>query len=446
MTTTTSGTQTGSRNGTRVADVFAWEALDSRGRPTVGCRVRLTGGAQGRAVVPSGASTGGHEATELRDGDGRFGGSGVRQAVSNVNRALAPVVIGMDALERARIDTVMEELDGTADLGRLGANAVLAVSLAVTVAGAEGLRRPLWQVLDGGEEPLLPLPMVNVVSGGAHAGGALDLQDVLVVPVGATNFAEAIEWAWRARSASAELLAARGGPAALVADEGGLAGGLASNEAALALVTEGISGAGLAPGDQVALAVDIAANQVYDRGAYRLRVEDRCFSASEWLEELAGWCQRYPIVSLEDVLAEDDWVAWQDSGRLVGDGRQLLGDDLFATQLERLRRGVAEGIANAVLVKPNQAGTVTRAEAVLRAAQTAGYATVVSARSGDTEDGWLADLAVGWRSGQIKVGSTTRSERTAKWNRLLEIEATAGERARFAGREALATRLVIPRL
>ncbi len=445
MTTTRTGTQTGSRNGTQVADVFAWEALDSRGRPTVGCRVRLTGGAQGRAIVPSGASTGSHEATELRDGDGRFGGSGVRQAVSNVNRVLAPVVVGMDALERARIDAVMEELDGTADLGRLGANAVLALSLAVTVAGAEGLRRPLWQVLDGGEEPLLPLPMVNVVSGGAHAGGALDLQDVLVVPVGATSFAEAIEWAWRARSASAELLAARGGPAALVADEGGLAGSLTSNEAALALVTEGISRAGLAPGDQVALAVDIAANQVYDRGAYRLRVEDRCFSASEWLEELAGWCQRYPIVSLEDVLAEDDWVGWQDSGRLVGDGRQLLGDDLFATQLERLRRGVAEGIANAVLVKPNQAGTVTRAETVLRAAQTAGYATVVSARSGDTEDGWLADLAVGWRSGQIKVGSTTRSERTAKWNRLLEIEATAGERARFAGREALATRLVIPR-
>lgn len=447
MTYTQVGPETGTRAGTRIAEVFAWEALDSRGRPTVGCRVRLTGGAQARAIVPSGASTGSHEAAELRDRDGRFGGAGVRRAVSNVNGALAPAVLGMDALERTRIDTVMEELDGTADLGRLGANAVLAVSLAVTVAGAESLRLPLWQVLDGGEEPLLPLPMVNVVSGGAHAGGALDLQDVLVVPVGATSFAEAIEWAWRARSATAELLSAQGGPAALVADEGGLAGHLASNESALALVTEGIALAGLAPGDQVALAVDIAANQLYEQGgAYHLRVEGRSFSSSEWLSELGGWCQRYPIVSLEDVLAEDDWVGWQAAVRLLGDGRQLLGDDLFATQLDRLRRGVAEGSANAVLVKPNQAGTVTRAEAVLRAAQGAGLATVVSARSGDTEDSWLANLAVGWRSGQIKVGSTTRSERTAKWNRLLEIEATAGDRARFAGRDALATRLVAPRL
>lgn len=424
--------------GTRVAEVFGWEALDSRGRPTVGCRVRLTGGAEGRAVVPSGASTGSHEVLELRDGGSRFGGYGVSLAVRNLNDVLAPAVVGMEAGDRPAIDAAMEDLDGTPELGRLGANAVLAVSLAVMVAGAEGLGRPLWQVLDGGEDPLLPLPMVNIVSGGAHAGRSLDVQDILVVPVGADSFAQAIEWAWRARAGTAEVLQQRGGSAALVADEGGLAGGLASNEAALALVTDGVARSGLEAPKQVALAVDVAANQIYDGDAYRLRLEGRSFTSSEWLRELAGWCARYPLVSLEDVLAEDDWAGWQVASPTLGDGRQLLGDDLFATQLERLQRGISGGVANAVLVKPNQAGTVTRAEEVVRAAQAAGYATVVSARSGDTEDNWLADLAVGWRAGQVKVGSTTRSERTAKWNRLLEIEATTGDRARFAGRETLA--------
>ncbi len=426
--------------GTRVAGVFAWEAFDSRGRPTVGCRVRLAGGAQGRAIVPSGASTGSHEAVELRDRDDRFGGFGVSNAVRNLNDVLAPAVVGMDAVDRAGVDAVMEELDGTAGLGRLGANSVLALSVAVTVAGANGLGRPLWQVLDSGEEPLLPLPMVNVVSGGAHAGRALDIQDVLAVPVGAGSFAQSMEWAWRARAGSAELLDAAGGNSALVADEGGLAGGLATNEAALALVTEGISRAGLVPGEQVALAIDVAANQIFDGTTYQLRSEGRALPSDGWLLELAGWCERYPVVSLEDVLAEDDWAGWRDAGILMDGGRQLVGDDLFATQLDRLRRGIADDVANAVLVKPNQAGTITRAEDVLRAAQGAGYATIVSARSGDTEDSWLADLAVGWRAGQIKVGSTTRSERTAKWNRLLEIEATAGSRAQFAGSDALTNR------
>ena len=423
---------------TRIEGVFGWEALDSRGRPTVACRVRLVGGAEGRAVVPSGASTGSHEARELRDRSGRFGGFGVSNAVRNLNEVLAPAVTGMDASDRAGVDAAIEELDGTPDLGRLGANSVLAVSVAVTVAGAAGLGYPLWKVLGDGDSPLLPLPMVNIVSGGAHARGALDIQDVLVVPVGAVSFAQAIEWAWRARSATAELLDDRGGSSALVADEGGLAGGLAANESALALVTEGIGRAGLVPGEQVALAVDIAANQIFDGTCYRLGLEGRAFGPAEWLSELAGWCERYPIVSLEDVLAEDDWAGWRQASDMMGDGHQLVGDDLFASQLERFRRGTAENVANAVLVKPNQAGTISRAEKVLRAAQSAGYATIVSARSGDTEDSWLADLAVGWRSGQIKVGSTTRSERTAKWNRLLEIEATAGSRADFAGRDALA--------
>jgi enolase len=422
---------------THVAEIIAWEALDSRGRPTVACHVRLVGGGEGRAVVPSGASTGGHEAHELRDGEERYGGYGTKNAVRNLNQVLAPAVLGTDAVDRARADTIMEELDGTADLRRLGANAVLALSVALTVAAANGLGRPLWQVLDGGSKPLLPLPMVNILSGGAHARQLLDIQDVLVVPVGAGNFAQAIEWASRVRSATAQLLDARGGSSALVADEGGLAAALATNEAALALVTDGISRAGLVPGDQVALAVDVAANQIFEGGTYQLKVEGRKFSALAWAEELAGWRARYPVVSLEDVLAEDDWTGWRGaSGLMDGDG-QLVGDDLFATQLSRLHRGITDGVANAILVKPNQAGSVTRAERVLRAAQGAGFGTIVSARSGDTEDSWLADLAVGWRSGQIKVGSTTRSERTAKWNRLLEIEATAGPRARFAGRDAL---------
>jgi enolase len=422
---------------TRVVEVFGWEALDSRGRPTVACRARLAGGAEGHAIAPSGASTGRYEARELRDEDERFGGSGVRNAVRNVNQVLAPAVVGMDAIDRAAVDDAMASLDGTAELGRLGANSVLAVSVAVTVAGAGGLGRPLWQVLDGGDEPLLPMPMVNIMSGGAHARHALDIQDVLAVPVGAGSFAQAIEWVWRVRRATAELLDARGGSSALVADEGGLAGRLITNEEALALVTEGIARAGFEPGDEVALAVDIAANQIFDGAAYLLELEGRRFDSRGWLSELEAWCERYPVVSLEDVLAEDDWAGWRASGAALGRGRQLLGDDLFATRLDRVRRGIADGVANAVLVKPNQAGTVTRAEAVLRAAQSAGYATVVSARSGDTEDSWLADLAVGWRSGQIKVGSTTRSERTAKWNRLLEIEATAGPRAHFAGPGAL---------
>jgi len=281
--------------------------------------------------------------------------------------------------------------------------------------------------------------MVNILSGGAHARQALDIQDVLAVPVGARNFAQAIEWASRVRSATAQLLDARGGSSALVADEGGLAAALATNEAALALVTDGIGLAGFVPGEQVALAVDIAANQIFEGGGYHLKVDERTFGARAWVEELARWRARYPIVSLEDVLAEDDWAGWLEAGGLMDGPGQLVGDDLFATQLSRLKRGITEGVANAVLVKPNQAGSVTRAERVLRAAQGAGFGTIVSARSGDTEDSWLADLAVGWRSGQIKVGSTTRSERTAKWNRLLEIEATAGRRARFAGRDALAT-------
>lgn len=422
--------------GTGVAEVTGWEALDSRGRPTVACRVRLAGGGSGRAVVPSGASVGGHEARELRDGGARYGGSGVLRAVHNVEHVLGPLVLGMDAADQPAVDAALESADPDATLGGVGANAVLAVSLAVMLAHADAVREPLWRVLAGGGAPLLPMPMVNVVSGGAHARGALDIQDVLVVPVGAKGFAQAVEWAWWVRRAAAELLDARGGSSALVADEGGLAGTFPSNEAALALVAEAIEVAGLRPGTDAALAVDVAANQFADGDGYRLRTEDRTLDAGEWLDEVAGWCARYPVVSVEDVLVEDDWRGWRRATDVLGD-RQLLGDDLFATNEERLRRGISAGVADAVLVKPNQAGSVSRAEAVVREAHRAGYATVVSARSGDTEDDWLADLAVGWRAGQIKVGSTTRSERTSKWNRLLEIERDARGSAGFAGRDAL---------
>jgi enolase len=330
----------------------------------------------------------------------------------------------------------MRELDGTADLSSLGANAVLAVSVATAAATAAGAGLELWQHLaersGGAAGPVdLPMPMVNILSGGAHAAGLIDVQDVLVVPVGAQTFAQAIEWSFRVRQATAEVAREHGHPASLVADEGGIAGHLRRNEDALALVVDGIHRAGLEPGGEVALALDIAAtNFVEDDGAYRWLSEDRRLDAVELVDELVGWLSRYPVVSIEDAVAEDDWAGWADATRRLA-VRQLVGDDLFVTSLDRLRRGIAEGVASSVLVKPNQNGTLSGTRSVLETARAAGYTTVVSARSGETEDAWLADLAVGWRSGQIKVGSTTRSERTAKWNRLLEIEHRWSDRAQL---------------
>jgi enolase len=418
---------------TTITDLYGWEALDSRGRPTVGCGVVLAGGASGRAIAPAGASTGGHEAHERRDGGSRYGGSGVTHAVAAVGDELAPELIGMDVAARHEIDAAMERLDGTASLGRLGANTIVAISLAVLDALARQSHRDPWQVLSGDAGPLLPMPMVNIVSGGAHAGRAIDIQDVLVVPIGATSFAQAIEVAAQVRAAAAALLERRGATPGLVADEGGLAFCFESNEAAISVVADAIDAAGLVAGRDAAIAIDVAANQLWDGAAYQLRSESRTLSTTEWLATLAAWCKRYPIVSVEDPLFEDDWTGWQAAGALIGTRCQLLGDDLFASAESRLARGVAMGVANAVLLKPNQAGTLTRTEATLQCARHNGYATVVSARSGDTEDWLLADLAVGWRAGQIKVGSLTRSERTAKWNRLLEIESRAATTAGFAG-------------
>jgi enolase len=346
----------------------------------------------------------------------------------------------MDALDQDGVDTALRETDGTAELSRLGANAVLAVSVAAAVAASQSTRQPLYELAgEATQDVFLPLPMVNVISGGAHAGHGLDVQDFLAVPVGATSFAQALEWAWRVRTATAAALEQSGIRAVLVADEGGLGPVLASNRQALDFIARGIEVAGLRLGEDIAIAIDLAATQFYDAASdcYDLAAEQRRLSRDAWIEELASWTSDFPVVSLEDPMAEDDWEGWSLASRALG-FVQLLGDDLFATDAARLERGLREGIANAILVKPNQVGTLSDAKAVVARAKTANYATVLSARSGDTEDSWLADLAVAWRTGQIKVGSTTRSERTAKWNRLLRIEAEASQRAVFAGAASLA--------
>jgi enolase len=416
--------------------VLAWEALDSRGMPTVACAVTLVGGAEGVATVPSGASTGTHEADERRDGGARYAGKGVRNAVAAVNGEIADAIRGLSPEDQEAIDRQLRELDGTPSLERLGANAVLAASVACAAAAAAGRGLPLWRALAPDLPPLLPLPMVNVVSGGAHAGGLVDVQDVLVVPVGATTFAEAIEWSTHVRSETADVLRERGHDTALVADEGGLAAPLSSNREAVEVVAEGIERSGLVPGEEAAIAVDVAATQLSEGDAYRLASEGRLLEPAELVAELRSWCDDFPIVSIEDPLGEDDRSGWRIASERLAD-IQLLGDDLFVTSPERLRAGIADGVANAVLVKPNQVGTLSDARRVVELARAAGYATVLSARSGETEDAWLADLAVGWRTGQMKVGSTTRSERTAKWNRLLRIEAEHPD-AEFAGRRVLA--------
>lgn len=417
---------------TSITAVTAWEALDSRGRPTVAARVDLRGGAVGVAAVPSGASTGTHEARELRDGGDRYAGFGVRTAVGNVRDRIAPSIVGIDADERGAVDRALYELDPSPQHADIGANAVLAVSIAVTRAAAAAAGVSLARYEAGSGPLLIPMPMVNIVSGGAHAGGLIDIQDILVIPTAASSFGQAIEWSARVRDAATALGRSRGHEAAvLVADEGGLGLPLRANHEALALVVDAIGAAGLVAGEQVHLAVDVAANQFFDAGEYVLSGEGRRLTSLEMIDEIRRWCREYPVVSVEDALAEDDWDAWAQLTAVLGGDVDLVGDDLFVTNPQRLERGIRSSVANSVLVKVNQNGTLTGAREVLNAAQDAGYRTVVSARSGETEEAWLADLAVGWRGGQIKVGSTHRSERVAKWNRLLEFEAT--EETEFAG-------------
>ena len=407
--------------------VHAREILDSRGRPTVEADVLLSDGSLGRASVPSGASTGTHEAVELRDGEpDHYGGLGVRRAVANVREVIGPAVRGVPASDQTRLDTLLIELDGTPNKGRLGANALLAVSLATCRAAALSAGSPLYQhiaTLADTAQPTIPLPMVNIVSGGLHAGGQIEIQDVLAIPTGAGSFAQALEWAWRVHNAAGERVRREGHPP-LVADEGGWAPPFTTNEQALQWVTDAITAAGLRPGGDVCIAIDVAATHFFDAGTqqYVLHREQRRLSGPEMVDMLESWRRAYPLVSIEDGLAENDWASWQVLVQRLGESTQLIGDDLFTTAVGRVERGIRERAANAVLVKVNQIGTLSEALRVVGRARDVGWRSVASARSGETEDAFLADFAVGCGAHQMKVGSVTRSSRLAKWNQLLRIE------------------------
>ena len=411
--------------------VVAREVLDSRGNPTVEAEVQLEGGAMGRAMVPSGASTGAHEAHELRDGDkSRYGGKGVLKAVTNIEERIAPAICGLNALEQQVVDQAMADLDGSPNKSSLGANAVLAVSLATAHAAAQGLGLPLYRYLGGPMATVLPVPLMNLLNGGAHASNTLDFQEFMVVPHGAATFREALRMGAEVFHALKDLLKGRGRSLA-VGDEGGFAPDLPDNHGALTLLVEAIERAGYRPGEQIALALDVASTEFYRDGAYHFG--GRSFNSMEMVQELAGLCDRYPIVSIEDGLAEDDWSGWQSLTQALGNRIQLVGDDLFVTNQQRLQRGLDEGVANAVLIKVNQIGTLSETMAAMAMASRHGYASVVSHRSGETEDVSIADLAVAGRSGQIKTGSLSRSERVAKYNRLLRIEDELGSQARYGG-------------
>ena len=419
-----------------IARVAAREILDSRGNPTVEVEVTLADGALGAAAVPSGASTGSHEAVELRDGDpARFGGKGVLRAVGNVNGEIAGAVLGRDATDQAGLDEALVRLDGTPNKGRLGANAILGTSLAVARAAAASVGQPLYRYLGGAEAATLPVPQVNILNGGRHVDGGTDFQEFMIVPLGAPTFREGMRWAAETFHALGALLHEGGLPTA-VGDEGGYGPALATNEAAIELVVEAITRAGYRPGEDIAIALDPAVSELFGETGYRLASEHRTLTATELIGLWEDWAHRYPIVSLEDGLAEDDWSGWTALTAQLGEQLQLVGDDLLVTNQARLERAIAERAANAILVKVNQVGTLSEALAAVRTAQGAGWGVVISHRSGETEDTFIADLAVATGSGQIKTGSMSRSDRTAKYNRLLRIEEELGERAVYAGRSA----------
>jgi enolase len=410
----------------KIDSLSALQILDSRGNPTLEVEARLSDGSAGRFQVPSGASTGRHEALELRDGpEGRYEGRSVLKACANVEGEIARAVLGLPAEDQAGLDGRLIELDGTPNKSRLGANAILGVSGAVARAAAASAGRPLWRYLAAGRAAAIPVPMVNILSGGLHAGGQLEFQDFLAVPHGFFSFAESIEAAVLIHRAAERLLEDQGYVLTGVADEGGLGPRLPSNRAAIELLVEAIEAAGFEPGEQVSIALDVASSHFFRRDAYDLSSEGRRLSEDEMIDLLADWAGRYPILSIEDGLAEDSWEGWTKLTARIGAHCRLIGDDFFATTLSRLERGIEEQAGNAVLVKMNQVGTITETLAVIDRAREAGFAAVVSARSGETEDDFLSDLAVAGGMGQIKVGSITRSERLAKWNRLLRIEADA---------------------
>ncbi len=400
----------------------ALEILDSRGNPTLAVEARLSTGATAWAHVPSGASTGRHEALELRDGDpARYNGKGVQKAVANVGELLAGLR-GMDAEDQAALDKRAIALDGTPGKSRLGANAILGVSCAVARAVSVARNEPLWKTLAGARQPLFPVPMINIFSGGLHAGGNIEFQDFLIIPHGFDTYAEALEATVKIHRTAGELVRARGYLLTGVADEGGWGPRLESNVRALELLTESIAMAGFEPARQVSIAIDCASTHFFEHGAYHLRSENRILDSAGMVSLLEDWCARFPIVSIEDGLMEDDWIGWQQLTSRLGAGKQLVGDDFFTTNPARLERGIQEQAGNAVLVKMNQIGTLTETFEVIDRARQAGFRAVVSARSGETEDSFLADLATASGAGQIKVGSITRSERLAKYNRLLELD------------------------
>ena len=428
----------------RIADVRGREILDSRGNPTVECDVILDSGAMGRAAVPSGASTGTREAVELRDGDKkRYLGKGVLKAVEHVNSALRQAVLGADPREQAALDERMIGLDGTENKSRLGANAILAVSLASAHAAARDAGLPLYRYLGetlcAGREPVMPVPMMNIINGGAHANNSLDIQEFMILPVGAPSFREALRYGAEVFHALKKLLNERD-LATSVGDEGGFAPNLGSNSEALEVILQAIERAGYTAGRDIYLGLDAASSEFYRGGSYELKADGRRFSSSEFTRYLADLAHRYPIVSIEDGMAEDDWDGWAALTDAVGSRVQLVGDDVFVTNTRILREGIEKHVANAVLVKPNQIGTLTETLAAIDMADEAHYAAVVSHRSGETEDATIADLAVASAATQIKTGSLSRSDRIAKYNQLLRIEAELGK-VRYAGRDALAVKI-----
>jgi len=424
----------------QLVSVHGRQIFDSRGNPTVEVDVRLSSGALGRAAIPSGASTGEHEAVELRDGDPAYGGKGVSQALAHVNVEIADVVKGLEAADQAGLDRVLIELDGTENKSRLGANAILGVSLAAARAHAAELGQPLWRYLAGEREPLLPMPMLNVLNGGVHADNPVDFQEYMIVPVGASSFTEAMRIASETYQELKRTLRAEG-LATGVGDEGGFAPDLKSNEAPIELLIAAIGGAGYEPGRQVAIALDPASSEFFfSDGLYRLSDDGRTLDPAEMVDYWEQLCGRYPIVSLEDGMAENDWEGWKAVTDRLGRGLQLVGDDVFVTNPAILRRGIDAGIANSILIKLNQIGTLTETLETIALAHDAGYRAVVSHRSGETEDTAIADLVVATGVGQIKTGAPARSERVAKYNQLLRIEEELGEDARFAGRAAVEQR------
>jgi enolase len=422
-----------------ITRIVGREILDSRGNPTVEADVYLADGSRGRAAVPSGASTGEHEAVELRDGDkSRYLGKGTLKAAGNVNQEIGPSLVGMEAEQQAVIDRHMIALDGTESKGRLGANAILAVSMAVARAAAEAHQAPLYRYLGGVPACVLPVPMMNILNGGAHADNSVDPQEFMIVPYGASKFSEALRWGAEVFHTLKSVLKKRGYSTA-VGDEGGFAPNLKSNEEALDVVLEAITQAGYAPGDQIGIALDPAASEFYDpaKKKYVFKKSDKSERSSEQMAEFwQNWVRQYPIVSIEDGMAEDDWDGWKALTGALGKKIQLVGDDLFVTNTARLAQGIEKGIANSILIKVNQIGTLTETLESMKMAADAGYTSVISHRSGETEDAFIADLAVATNAGQIKTGSLSRTDRIAKYNQLLRIEEELGTAARYAGRKA----------